>query len=104
MSERVLIGPTSAFAEGEQREIRAGKQRVLVLKHRGEVYALRNVCTHESFPLLGGEVEGGAITCAQHGARFDLQTGRALCLPAIKAVRTFPVETEAGLLYLRVEP
>jgi len=34
--------------------------------------------------------------CAWHGARFDLDSGRAVRLPAIKPVATFEVRVEDG--------
>jgi len=58
------------------------------------VYAFRDNCTHKEFPLSAGALEDGQVECAWHGARFDMKTGRALRLPAIKPVTTYEVRIE----------
>lgn len=98
--ERVLVGRTADLPEGSQTSVRVGDQNVLVVRAQGRFYALRNVCTHQNFPLEGGPVEDGAITCTKHGARFDLETGRAVRLPAVKAVRLFRTEVEGEEVYV----
>jgi 3-phenylpropionate/trans-cinnamate dioxygenase ferredoxin subunit len=63
----------------------------------GEFYAITDRCTHRDFPMSNGSLHGGAtIECAWHGARFDLATGRAIRLPAIKAIETFEVKVDGN--------
>ncbi len=73
---------------------------VLVVRYEGQFYALRNNCTHQDYPLLGGEVQMGRITCQKHGAKFELATGKARSLPAVKPVRLFKTEVEDGVVYV----
>jgi len=62
----------------------------LVLAHAGgQVHALHDQCSHEEFPLSDGELDGNQVTCLLHGARFDLETGAARALPAVKPVRVY---------------
>ena len=62
-----------------------------------EFYAIVDRCSHRDFPMSNGSLHGGeTIECAWHGARFDLKTGRALRLPAIKAVQTFDVKIDGN--------
>jgi len=70
--------------------------RVCLANVDGQVYALRDNCSHKEFPLSAGELEDGQLVCAWHGARFALDTGRATRLPAIKPVATFEVRVEDG--------
>ena len=67
------------------------------------VYALEDRCTHQAFPLSGGDVEDGEIECPFHGARFELCSGRALGPPAFTPVRTFEVEVRDGSVYVRLD-
>ena len=61
------------------------------------IYAILDRCTHRDFPMHSGSLHGGeTIECAWHGARFDLKTGRALKLPAIKAIQTFDVRVDGN--------
>jgi 3-phenylpropionate/trans-cinnamate dioxygenase ferredoxin component len=63
----------------------------------GEIYAVIDRCSHRDFPMANGSLHGGeTIECAWHGARFDLKTGRALKLPAIKALKTFDVKVDGN--------
>jgi 3-phenylpropionate/trans-cinnamate dioxygenase ferredoxin subunit len=45
--------------------------------------------------------EDGAVECPLHSACFELSTGRALCLPAVRPVRTHPVEVRDGAIWVR---
>ena len=75
----------------------------VVLAHVGDrVFALRDECTHEEFPLSSGELVGGQVTCVLHGARFDLETGAARALPAVRPVRTYEVRVEGEEIQIRV--
>jgi len=96
---RLFVCKTSELLEGAQKSIRMGRQSVLVLNYQGQFYALRNLCTHDSYALEGGRVEERKITCEAHGARFDLETGAAT-LPAVKAVKLYKTVLEGDDLYV----
>ena len=68
--------------------------------YEGQFYALKNNCTHKDFPLLGGDVDNGQITCEKHGAKFELATGKPKMLPAVKAVKLYQTEVEGGQVYV----
>ncbi|WP_043802167.1 Rieske 2Fe-2S domain-containing protein [Deinococcus gobiensis] len=100
MNERVMVGKEQELPEGWQGEVLVGGVGVLVVRYEGQFYALRNNCTHKDFPLLGGEVALGRITCEKHGAKFELSTGKAKTLPAVKPVRLYRTEVEDGEVYV----
>ena len=57
--------------------------RLVVLFHvDGSYYCLEDVCTHDDGPLGEGKLEGKTIACPRHGAKFDIETGKALTMPA----------------------
>ena len=58
----------------------------------GSFYAIDDVCTHDGGPLGEGQLEGFAIACPRHGAKFDVRDGRALTMPATKATVTHDVK------------
>lgn len=74
--------------------------RICLANVDGEIYALQDNCSHEDFPLSAGDLEDDELTCAWHGARFDVTSGRALCLPAIRPVKTFDVKIEGDAIYV----
>jgi 3-phenylpropionate/trans-cinnamate dioxygenase ferredoxin component len=77
--------------------------RVCLVRVDGEVHAFRDNCSHRDFPLSAGTLEDGTIECAWHGARFDVATGRAVRLPAIKPVRKYDVKVENGEIFVAVD-
>ena len=52
-------------------------------------------------PIPGGPVEGFAVECPRHGAKFDLRSGEALCAPAYTPIEVFPVKREDGAVWTR---
>jgi 3-phenylpropionate/trans-cinnamate dioxygenase ferredoxin subunit len=48
-------------------------------------------------------MENGQLECVYHGARFDVRTGKPTRLPAVRPVRTFPVEIRDGGVFVRID-
>ena len=68
----------------------------------GRLYAIDDVCTHDGGPLVDGELSDHTIACPRHGAKFDIRTGAALSMPAIRATRAYDVKLEYGGVFLRL--
>ncbi len=96
----VLAGEVAAMPEGSQTEVQVDGLSVVVVCDSGEYYALRNMCSHQKFPLLGGDVSMGRITCTKHGARFELSSGRAKSLPAVKPVAVYRTRVKDGKVWV----
>ncbi|WP_412026881.1 non-heme iron oxygenase ferredoxin subunit [Deinococcus yunweiensis] len=94
------VGLAQDMPEGWQGTVTVDGVDVLVVNFEGQFYALRNNCTHKDFPLLGGDVSMGRITCEKHGAKFELATGKAKTLPAVKAVKIYATQVEDGVVYV----
>jgi 3-phenylpropionate/trans-cinnamate dioxygenase ferredoxin subunit len=73
---------------------------VLLCNVDGEIYAVEDVCTHDGGALDGGELEGPRIMCPRHGAFFDVTTGKALTLPAITPLPTYPVRIDGDDVFV----
>jgi len=68
----------------------------------GAYYALDDVCTHDGGPLASGELTGHKVVCPRHGAKFDIRTGAALSMPAVRATRAHDVKVEDGGVWVRL--
>jgi 3-phenylpropionate/trans-cinnamate dioxygenase ferredoxin component len=87
------IGTKSDIPAGTVRVFEAGGHSLCVANLDGEnFYAIDNLCTHDGGPLGEGKLANGTVECPRHGARFDLKTGAVRALPAVRPVKTYPVE------------
>lgn len=91
-----VVAKEGDVAAGEAIVVEAAGKRLAVCNTGEGIFAIDDVCTHDGGPLDQGKLEGKEIECPRHGARFDVTTGRALCLPAVRPVRTYPVRIEGG--------
>jgi len=81
----------SELPPGTKKPVNVEDKPVLLCNVNGQLYAISNVCSHAEKPLERGRVGNGWIACPTHGARFELATGRAMCLPAVKPIATYEV-------------
>ena len=82
----------------------AGSIAVGVYNLNGQYFALEDRCSHDDGPLCEGDFDPdtGVAICPRHGANIDIRTGRALTLPAVEPVDTFPVHVEDGMVKVDV--
>jgi nitrite reductase/ring-hydroxylating ferredoxin subunit len=102
MANWVQVATVGDCAVGELTAVMAGDTPVVLANVNGRVCALLDECSHEAYPLSDGELEGGEVVCAHHGARFDACTGARKALPAVLPVRSFPVEVRDGDIYIDI--
>jgi len=103
MAELVNVGKADEVAPGHAKAYDVGDRRIAVCNVGGTYYAIDDVCTHDGGPLDQGTLEGDQIECPRHGARFDVTDGRALTLPAVQPVRSYPVQVEGGEIRVELE-
>lgn len=101
MSEFTTVASLADIPENGMKAVQANGSNLVLVRRDRSVYALEDRCSHEDFPLSAGEVTGGQITCALHGARFDLATGTPKALPAVLPVRTFECRVEGDEVQVR---
>jgi 3-phenylpropionate/trans-cinnamate dioxygenase ferredoxin component len=99
MGRWVKVAERSALPKrGLARVTAEGEEICLVMTGDDAVYALKDQCSHEDYPLSDGELmsDGKRVECIYHGAKFDIASGRAVALPAIRPVKTYPVKVEGA--------
>lgn len=102
MSELIRVAAVTDVAPGGRLSVEVDEVPALLLRAGDEFYCLEDVCTHDGQPLTDGPFDGRQITCPRHGARFDVKTGAALCMPATSPVRVFPVTVRDGGVYVSI--
>jgi nitrite reductase/ring-hydroxylating ferredoxin subunit len=102
MAEWVRVGSAADCPTGRLKAALAGDLPVVLANVDGKMCALLDQCSHEEYPLSDGDLDGGDVVCAHHGARFDACTGARKALPAVLPVRSFPVEVRDGDVYVDI--
>jgi len=90
---------------GEARRFAVDGREVAVVNLGDDgLRAIDAVCSHEHFYLDEGDVDvdEATIECPKHGSEFDIETGAARTLPAIKPVQTFPVTVTDNDVWIEV--
>jgi 3-phenylpropionate/trans-cinnamate dioxygenase ferredoxin subunit len=75
--------------------VRSSGEAICLLRHRDQISAVSDICTHEHFSMSQGDLlEDGTLQCAWHGARFDCRTGEVREGPATSPLPVFAVRVE----------
>ena len=77
--------------------------RIVVLFHvDGQFYCLEDICTHDGGTLGDGELDGQAIACPRHGAKFDITNGRAVTMPATEDTISHETIVEGDSVFVKL--
>ena len=90
----VTVARVGEIPTGGMKIVRIDDQPVAVFRLDDGYYAIDDVCTHDGGPVAEGPLEGDVIECPRHGAKFNVKTGAALCLPATAPVPTYAVKVD----------
>jgi 3-phenylpropionate/trans-cinnamate dioxygenase ferredoxin subunit len=102
-SSWIEICKTTELLEGQIKAFQVQGNRIALCRVQGGgFYAVDDLCTHDDGPLGEGDLLGTEIECPRHGARFDIKTGKALCLPAVLPIKTYPVQITGETVKIQV--
>ena len=102
MSDFVPVAKVSEIPDPGRKLVELDDQLVVLFHAGGSFYAIDDVCTHDGGPLGDGLLEGFAIACPRHGAKFDIRDGRALTMPAIKPTAVHEVKVQGEDVLVRL--
>jgi nitrite reductase (NADH) small subunit len=115
----VDVAAADAVREGLPTVVQAAARELVLVRWKGEVYALRTICPHHTQSFARGSVrarlggtetpgevilddENGVLICPQHYWKFDIRSG--VCVSnGRERVRTYPVVVEDGRVLVDVE-
>ncbi len=103
IGEWVTIARAREIPVGEFKPVEVDGKRLLICHTEGGFYAVDDTCTHDDGPLADGWLEGNALECPRHGAKFDVTTGKVLCLPAAVGIASYPVKVEGDQVKVNVD-
>ena len=96
------VASAAAIEEEEPEQVKIGELLIALCKVDGEIYAINDICTHEYACLSDGFVEGDAIECPLHQARFHIPTGKVMDAPATEDVATYRVRLEGDDVWVGI--
>lgn len=104
MTDFVPVAKTSEIPDPGTLLVEVGERLVVLIHLAGHFYALDDICTHDGGPLSEGPVDpqGRTIACPRHGAKFDIQTGAAVTMPATKPTAAHEVKIEGEQILVRL--
>ena len=102
MDEFIRVAAVTDVADPGKELIEVDGEMVALFHVGGTFYAIDDVCTHDGGPLVDGELTDHAIACPRHGAKFDIRSGAALSMPAVRPTRAHEVKVEDGNVFVRL--
>jgi 3-phenylpropionate/trans-cinnamate dioxygenase ferredoxin subunit len=100
-TEFVAIADVADIAPGTVRVVEHEKSRYAVCHAEGKIYVVDDTCTHDDGPLGEGKLDGCAIVCPRHGAKFDVRTGAVLQMPAAFPIRVYESHVKDGKVWIK---
>jgi nitrite reductase/ring-hydroxylating ferredoxin subunit len=91
----------AALGEGESKAVGVADVSIMVTRHQGRVYALRDRCCHRGGPLHQGEIEDGCVVCPWHESAFRLDSGEVERGPATSPQPAYDVRVQDGSIQVR---
>ena len=98
----VSVSQVPDLQPGELTVVDVEGTRIAIANVDGRLHAFDDTCTHEQCSLAEGVLEGNVVTCACHGAEFDVTTGAVVAPPATIPLKSYPVRVEAGQLIIEL--
>ena len=102
MAEFVRVIDATEIPDPGKTLVEVDGEMVALFHVQGGWYAIDDVCTHDGGPLADGELRDFRIACPRHGAKFDIRTGAALTMPAVRPTRAHEVKVEHGGVWVRL--
>ena len=102
MADFVRVADVTEIPDPGKTLVEVAGEMVALFHVEGRYYALDDVCTHDGGPLADGELRDHKIACPRHGAKFDIRTGAALTMPAVRATRAHDVKVEGDGVWVRL--
>lgn len=90
----------SELSEGSMKTVHVEDEDVLLVNIGGEFFGMGAICKHEEWDLSEGTLEGKKVTCAGHGAIWDLTTGKAEFDEELEDEPLYEVVLKDGYLYV----
>lgn len=105
----VVVAEARDIPPGHMKLARVGDRELLVANLHGRFYAVDNRCPHKQADMSQGTLEENLLVCPEHGAKFDLITGKSTAgikkgffKVSVADLRTYEARVEGTQVLVRV--
>ena len=102
MSKFVTVATKSEIADQSAKCVDVEGKRIAIFNLAGDFYAIDDACTHRGGRLSEGSIEGEAIICPLHGARFNIKSADVISPPAPTGVTKYTVRLTGDAVEIEV--
>ena len=88
---------------GTMKNFDLNDKSILISNIQNKIFATGGQCTHQEVNLEDGFITGMELTCPVHLSKFDLNTGQAINLPAVKELQIYNVKIENNEIYIEID-
>ncbi len=97
----VLAARVDEVPEGERKILNVDGLSIGLFHHKGNWYALRNLCLHRGGPVCTGTLEDDTLTCPWHGFQYNVTDGHLL-VDDNQHLDSYRVEQRNGEIHLYI--
>ena len=102
MSDFEFAANKSDLNDGEKILVEVDERLVILFQKGDQYFCLDDVCTHDGGSLDDGDFSEFEISCPRHGAKFDIRTGAAMCMPATQPTRRHEVKVDEEKIFVKI--
>ena len=102
MSRWITVADEGEIPPGGFKLVQADDLDLALFNVDGQLSCIEDLCTHDGGNLVEGDLIGRVVTCPRHGAKFDVITGEALCLPAVMATPKHALRVRDGKIEVEI--
>lgn len=73
-----------------------------LVKSGNRYFAFEDKCTHAGCALSEGLLQDLEVECPCHGARFNIESGEVLALPATLPIKTYSTKVAGGWVTVEI--
>ncbi|MEZ6119545.1 MAG: non-heme iron oxygenase ferredoxin subunit [Pirellulaceae bacterium] len=102
MSDFIRIASISDLPDPGKQLLEVDDRLVVLFHVQGQFYCIEDLCTHDGGTLADGDLDGTAIACPRHGAKFDIRNGKVISMPATEDTIYHQVKVEGNDVFVRL--
>lgn len=91
--------------EDEITTVAVENRKVLLTRHKGQLYAIDSLCPHAAADLSRGSLRSWQLCCHEHDYCFDIRSGRIVWPEdEIYRLKRYEAKEENGIIFIRFAP